>query len=500
MASPETLESPPPSSDDAGPSPGAVLDDKFRVERRLGAGGMGAVYEVTHLLTKHRRALKLIHPQIAQQEVTVARFFREASAAGRIGNAHIVETFDAGWLTTGEPYLVMELLDGVPLTDRIAQQPQGMDLDEVLEIVAQLGDGVQAAHDAGIVHRDLKPDNVFLSRASGAWLVKVLDFGVSKFDSALATRLTSESSMVGTPAYMSPEQFEGSEVGPTSDVYAMGVIVYEMLTGHYPYPTETLAQLMKHILLGEPQPISDRRGDLPEGIERVVHRMMDPNPALRLGSAAEAIAALQEAAEGQALRHTASSEPPRPATSDVAPRHSSQLALQQTAPSLPPSAATSAALPRATVASTQVIEEQLDDQAELDHQAELDDALPLQRRAMAPSLVIALVASAAIAVGVVVTGLGGPETSNDAAASSTPTAAASPLRVPSATASPQPEGPSSATAVPLPSTTAAPTQTTKAKSTPPPPSPVAAAKPPDVPAPPSTQTSQPIGTEEAFGD
>ena len=142
-------------------APGQVLAGKLRIVRLLGAGGMGAVFEVEHELTRHRRALKLLHPQMAGIPSVVERFLREASAAGRIGNRHIVETFDAGRLDTGEPYIVMELLTGRTLAD-VLEQRGPLSIDAACEIVIQACDAVSAAHAAGIVHRDLKPENLFL--------------------------------------------------------------------------------------------------------------------------------------------------------------------------------------------------------------------------------------------------------------------------------------------------------------------------------------------------
>jgi serine/threonine-protein kinase len=264
-----------------------VLDDKFRIERLLGMGGMGAVYEITHTITQHRRALKLLHPQYAQRKTLVERFLREASAAGRIGNEHIIETFDGGWLSSGEPYLVMELLDGMPLAERIEERAYlGLSLGETIEIFRQLCDGVQAAHDAGIVHRDLKPENVFLGRGGGHWFVKVLDFGVSKFDEKLATKLTTGGSFVGTPAYMSPEQFEyGADVDSRSDVYSLGVILYEMLAGTHPYPASSLAQLTHMILKSAPRPLSEIRRELPLAIDDLLRDVLAILPEDRIASA-----------------------------------------------------------------------------------------------------------------------------------------------------------------------------------------------------------------------
>src|SRR6478736_3811029 len=146
-------------------APGTVLAGKFRLVSRLGEGGMGSVYEIEHELTKHRRALKLLHKSMAAMPSIVERFLREASAAGRVGNPHIAETFDAGVLETGEPYLVMELLRGEPLSARIERGP--LLVQEVVDLIGQACVGVAAAHAAGIVHRDLKPDNLFIIDIDG---------------------------------------------------------------------------------------------------------------------------------------------------------------------------------------------------------------------------------------------------------------------------------------------------------------------------------------------
>ncbi|MEM6789649.1 MAG: protein kinase [Myxococcota bacterium] len=282
----EPSPSGPPVEGDHALAPGTVLDDKFRIERVLGEGGMGAVYEITHLLTRHRRALKLLHPHVARQTRSVERFFREASAAGHAGNRHIIETFDAGWLRQGAPYLVMELLEGMSLGERLDDvHGVGLPLSETAAIFAPLCEGVQAAHDAGIVHRDLKPDNVFLVSSPGGPRVKVLDFGVSKFDEKLATRLTTGGAFVGTPAYMSPEQFEGgSDVDGRADVYALGVILFEMVTGEHPFPATSMAELARMVLLAEPPTLDVRRSGLPAGLSDVVAAAMERDATIRIPS------------------------------------------------------------------------------------------------------------------------------------------------------------------------------------------------------------------------
>lgn len=244
----------PMSEDEADLPPGTLVAGKLRVVRALGVGGMGAVYEVEHELTRHRRALKLLHPQFASNSQAVARFLREASAAGRIGNDHIVETFDAGVLDSGEPYLVMELLQGRSLADLLEEEGRISERDAI-EWLSQACDGLQAAHDAGIVHRDIKPDNLFVTAAGR---VKILDFGISKFDPVLTgeRQLTGELTL-GTPYYMAPEQTsKSSSVDHRADVYALGVVLYECVTGTRPFQAETYPELIVRIHLGDYPPAS----------------------------------------------------------------------------------------------------------------------------------------------------------------------------------------------------------------------------------------------------
>jgi serine/threonine protein kinase len=265
--------------------PGALLAGKFRVVRCLGMGGMGSVYEIEHELTKHRRALKLLHPAMAAVPGVVERFLREASAAGRVGNPHIVETFDAGTLDTGEPYLVMEILRGQTLTDRIERGP--MPLDEMVDLIGQACDGIQAAHEAGIVHRDLKPDNLFVVDVGGRPFVKILDFGISKFDPGKTggMALTQEGAALGTPYYMSPEQIRGEiNLDARADVYALGVILYECAAGCRPFEADALTQLAVLIHTGRPAPLAERRKNLPPGFVDLVMRAMAADRAQRTQS------------------------------------------------------------------------------------------------------------------------------------------------------------------------------------------------------------------------
>lgn len=299
---------------------GQLLAGKLRIIRKLGFGGMGAVYEVEHEITRHRRALKVLHPQLADMPAVVERFLREASAAGRIGNAHIVETFDAGKLDSGAPYIVMELLKGRTLADLLAGSGP-LDLKRACDLLVQACDGVSAAHAAGIVHRDLKPENLFLTSSMESF-VKILDFGISKFDAVLTgvEGLTLEGSPMGTPYYMSPEQVKGQKTVDTrTDVYALGVVLYECLTARRPFDGDSLPELIFQIAQGNYVRPTQLRPELPQLVDDVVQTAMAMDPAQRYASAqqlADALSRLLAAPERTVMFVPAttskSSVPPTP--------------------------------------------------------------------------------------------------------------------------------------------------------------------------------------------
>jgi serine/threonine protein kinase len=238
---------------------GQVIEGKYRIARMIGEGGMGAVYEGENVRISRRVAIKVLHGGLTQNQEVTQRFEREAQAAGRIGNDHILEVLDLGSFPNGDHYIVMEYLDGEPLSARIKQHGRLQPFD-LAPIIRQMLVGLGAAHRAGIVHRDLKPDNIYLlkEKAGKQDFVKIIDFGISKFQplNSDGMRMTRTGAMMGTPYYMSPEQASGShEVDQRSDLYAVGVIMFEAATGQVPFDAATFNQLMfKIVLEDQPRP------------------------------------------------------------------------------------------------------------------------------------------------------------------------------------------------------------------------------------------------------
>jgi serine/threonine-protein kinase len=268
-------------------APGTMLDEKYRVEKLLAVGGMGAVYVGTHTALRKRVAIKVLNPQLATPAM-VQRFQREAITASQIGHEGIAQVTDLGTSKEGEAFLVMELLEGESLATRLkATGPLPIEL--ACELAVAILSPLAAAHHAGIVHRDLKPDNVFLVRQSRGELVKLLDFGISRAAGLEAEfRLTNTGVVMGTPFYMSPEQARGdSDVTPGSDLYSIGVILYEMLVGTVPITGENYNQLMYRVLMGEYTPARERRPDIPEALDAIIRRAMATDVAERWASASE---------------------------------------------------------------------------------------------------------------------------------------------------------------------------------------------------------------------
>ncbi len=286
------MSSTPPPAD---PRIGMVLQDRYRILRKLGDGGMGSVYEGEHLGIKRRVAIKVLHAQYAQNKEITARFQREAEAATSIGHPHIVEVTDMGSFPDGTAYMVLELLSGRDWAKDIKEQgPQP--LGKVVHILSQVCDALGAAHAKGIVHRDMKPENIYLIERHGdPCFVKILDFGISKIiDQDQSDRsLTQTGTALGTPYYMAPEQCQGKkDVDPRADVYSLGVILFQALTGQYPFDDESYPMLVLKICTEPPPQLSAFRADLPPEMQEILHRTLAKSREHRFGSAAELKAAL----------------------------------------------------------------------------------------------------------------------------------------------------------------------------------------------------------------
>ncbi|MBN8615535.1 MAG: protein kinase [Deltaproteobacteria bacterium] len=267
---------------------GQRIADRYELVRLLGAGGMGEVYEGAHLRVGKRVAVKCLWPMFAADPAQVERFEREARVASMVDSPHMVDVLDAGALEDGTRFLVMELLDGVTLHAALAETGP-LPIERALAIARALASGLAAAHAAGIVHRDLKPDNVFLVRRVGGELVKILDFGISKFrHPSMIGELTRTGVAMGTPAYMAPEQTEGlREVDARADVWSLGVIVFRMLSGALPFASESYARLLMKVL-AEPAPaLRTYCPEAPAELEAFVARCLEKSPDARFGSMQE---------------------------------------------------------------------------------------------------------------------------------------------------------------------------------------------------------------------
>ena len=288
------------SQDATLPSPGDVIAGKYRVERLIGRGGMGAVFAAQHLILNQRVALKLLLGELADSQEASARFVNEARAAAQIQGEHVARVLDIGQLPTGVPFMVLEYLEGSDLAG-ILQQRGPLPVSEVADYALQALDALAQAHSAGIVHRDLKPANLFLtSRHDGTSLVKVLDFGISKNTTA-PSGMTSTRAVMGSPEYMSPEQLRTPRgVDARTDIWSLGVILYELLAGRVPFQAETLADLFMQICQVDPPSIRTLRPDVPPAFEAVVMRCMAREPSARFQSVRELSTALLVFASDQA--------------------------------------------------------------------------------------------------------------------------------------------------------------------------------------------------------
>jgi serine/threonine-protein kinase len=263
---------------------GRIVDGRYRVERVLGEGGMGVVFLVTHVALKKRMAMKVLRDEMARDRDVVQRFIQEAQASTAIGHPNIIDISDFGRMPDGAVYFVMEYLEGESLTQRI-ERTGPLTVAAAVAIVEQIGSALAAAHAHGVIHRDMKPDNVFLiRRGEQDSLVKVLDFGIAKVGSS-PSKLTRTGMVFGTPHYMAPEQAAGQVVDARADVYALGVIMYEMFTGVVPFDAETFMGILTKQMFEDPIPPTERGAPPDMGpLEPIVLRALATKPEVRYAS------------------------------------------------------------------------------------------------------------------------------------------------------------------------------------------------------------------------
>ncbi len=310
------------------PRAGALIARKYRVERVLGQGGMGIVLAARDLELGRRVALKLLR-RGAMAEGAVDRFLREARAAAAVESEHVARVLEVGRTREGDPYLVLERLDGEDLHARVASGPPARTGDAVRWIL-EACEGLAAAHARGIVHRDLKPSNLFLARLpDGREIVKLLDFGLAKNPNEDDRRITASGAILGSPSYMSPEHLSGRPLDARTDVWSLGVTLYEILTRALPFPGRTTPEICAAVLSASPGPIEAHRADVPRELDAIVAACLSKDPAARPASVAELAARLEPFADGshgsaeriaRALAHVEPEASAEPAARD-APTH-----------------------------------------------------------------------------------------------------------------------------------------------------------------------------------
>jgi serine/threonine-protein kinase len=285
----QTLRSSGPTQDLVG----QVLADRYHIMKKLGEGGMGQVYLAEHVKMGRRSAIKVMNPSMVHDPEAVARFNREAANASRISDAHVCAIYDFGETPDGLIYLAMEFVEGEPLTELIRREG-ALPVARAADICIQVAAALQAAHDLGIVHRDLKPDNIMLARdRDGADAVKVVDFGLAKAVGGSGgeanQKVTRTGLVIGTPEFMSPEQLSGDKLDGRSDVYSLGLVMFNMLTGTLPFPADSVQEAMVKRLTDEPAELLEVRPDLhfPAGLQEVLDTALARRPVDRYQSAAK---------------------------------------------------------------------------------------------------------------------------------------------------------------------------------------------------------------------
>ena len=277
---------------------GQLLDDRYRIESLLGAGGMGTVYRAVHVHLDSAFAVKVLHPDMITNEAAIERFRREAKAARRIQHRNAIAVTDFGVTADKLVYLVMEFVEGRLLRELIQEGP--FEYHRAADILTQTAAAVEAAHNSGVVHRDLKPDNILIQKTGDKELVKVLDFGIAKLLEANQMSspqrvLTKAGMIIGTPQYMSPEQCQGKELERASDLYSLGIIAYELLSGETPFVCDAQMQYISKHLYEAPPLLRSKAPRVPLSLERVIMRTLEKDPSHRHETAQEFARELRDA-------------------------------------------------------------------------------------------------------------------------------------------------------------------------------------------------------------
>jgi serine/threonine-protein kinase len=281
---------------------GTVLDGRYKIEAALGEGGMGLVYKAVHTTLQKPLAIKVLKPEVSKNDEIVARFKQEARSASAIGNQHIIDISDFGVAPDGSTYFVMEFLTGCSLTDALETEVEAdkLTVERTIHIAKQLCKALGAAHESGIVHRDMKPDNVqLIDRGGDRDFVKVLDFGIAKVGGS-TSKLTQAGQVFGTPHYMSPEQCAGTAVDHRTDIYAVGVMLYEMATGQVPFDADNLMGILTKHLYENPVPPHELPPpvDVPPSLEAVILKCLAKKPEHRYQSMVELLEDLEAVERG----------------------------------------------------------------------------------------------------------------------------------------------------------------------------------------------------------
>ncbi len=269
------------------PAPGDVIGGKYRIVRMIGDGGMGTVYEAHHELLDTQVALKFLHAELAQRPGLGSRFLQEARVSARIHSVHVAHVTDVDQAADGSPYLVMELLHGESLQTALDRRSK-LPVEQAIDFALQMLSGLESAHHIGVVHRDLKPDNVFIVPATGGPLLKLIDFGIAKLRAATEFQkgLTRAGVVMGTPEYMAPEQlFAANDVDHRADLYSLGVILFEMLSGRRPADGDEVEQIIAAVVSGNVKRLRDLEPTLHPGLIAVVDRALMPDREQRFASA-----------------------------------------------------------------------------------------------------------------------------------------------------------------------------------------------------------------------